>query len=225
MDNIQSIKYLLSAKKDEQWGITINTVGTQTIEKDYVSYPPAEKHPEGFFFNVNKGRILDSWQLLYIHSGKGTMYDEKGNVTQINCGEMILLRPGVWHSYTPDRETGWEEYWIGFKGPVIDERAKLGFLSKTIYRVGVSEDIVSIYNDAIKIAIQDKPSYQQYLAGTVNMLLGLAVYRDTNHDVATDYVSEKIDTAKHLIRSRFDENLDLEEIARDRYTQPKLENI
>ena len=49
MDNIQSIKYLLSAKKDEQWGITINTVGTQTIEKDYVSYPPAEKHPEGFW--------------------------------------------------------------------------------------------------------------------------------------------------------------------------------
>ena len=75
MDNIQSIKYLLSAKKDEQWGITINTVGTQTIEKDYISYPPTEKHPEGFFFNVNKGRILDSWQLLYIHSGKGTMYD------------------------------------------------------------------------------------------------------------------------------------------------------
>lgn len=53
MDNIQSIKYLLSAKKDEQWGITINTVGTQTIEKDYVSYPPAEKHPDAFFFNVN----------------------------------------------------------------------------------------------------------------------------------------------------------------------------
>lgn len=61
MDNIQSIKYLLSAKKDEQCGITINTVGTQTIEKDYVSYPPAEK-------------------------------------------QMILLRPGVWHSYTPDQK-------------------------------------------------------------------------------------------------------------------------
>lgn len=43
MDNIQSIKYLLSAKKDEQWGITINTVSTQTIEKDYVSYPPDQK--------------------------------------------------------------------------------------------------------------------------------------------------------------------------------------
>lgn len=28
-----------------------------------------------------------------------------------------------------------------------------------------------------------------------------------------------------LIRSRFNENLDLEEIARDSYTQPKLENI
>lgn len=43
MDNIQSIKYLLNAKKDEQCGITINTVGTQTIEKDYVSYTPDQK--------------------------------------------------------------------------------------------------------------------------------------------------------------------------------------
>lgn len=215
MDNVQSIKYLLSAKKDEQWGITINTVGTQTIEKNYISYPPAEKHPEGFFFDVNKGRILDSWQLLYIHSGKGTIYDKKGNAGQINCGEMILLRPGVWHSYTPDKETGWEEYWIGFKGPVIDERVRIGFLSKTVYRVGVREDIVSIYNDAIKIAIQEKPSYQQYLSGIVNLLLGIAVYLDTNHDVESDYIAEKIDSAKHLIRSHFNEDLNLEDIAKD----------
>ena len=32
-------------------------------------------------------------------------------------------------------------------------------------------------------------------------------------------------SAIRLIRSRFNENLDLEEIAGDRYIQPKLENI
>lgn len=36
MENV-SIKYLLIGKKDEQWGITVNTVGTQTIEKGYAS--------------------------------------------------------------------------------------------------------------------------------------------------------------------------------------------
>ena len=185
MENV-SIKYLLIGKKDKQWGITVNTVGTQTIEKGYASYPPAERHPEGFYFDVRKGRVLNSWQLLYIHSGKGTMYDRQGKVTEINCGEMILLRPGCWHSYMPDKETGWEEYWIGFQGSVVEKRMKMGFLDRTVYKVGIREDIVSMYKDAIQIAVQEKPSYQQYLAGTVNMLLGLANYHDANKEAGGD---------------------------------------
>ncbi len=215
MKNVQSIKYLLSGKKDEQWGITVNTVGTQVVEKGYASYPPAEKHPEGFYFDVNKGRVLGSWQLLYIHSGRGLMYDADGGCTAINCGDMILLRPGVWHSYLPDRETGWEEYWIGFQGAVIEERLRHGFLDKTVYRVGVREDIVSLYSDAIQIAVQEKATYQQYLAGTVNMLLGLAIYHDTNKASSSDYASGRIDTAKSLMRERFTEELDLEDIAKE----------
>lgn len=215
MDKVQSIKYLLSTKKDVQWGITVNTVGTQIIEKNYTSYPPAELHPEGFYFDIHKGRILDSWQLLYIHAGKGKMRDAKGNVRQINCGEMILLRPGVWHSYCPDPETGWEEFWIGFKGPVIDDRARQGFLDKDVYDVGIRENIVSLYNDAIQIAAQEKPSYQQYLAGTVNMLLGLAVYQDMNRTFSSDYIACKIDSAKAIMRARFHENINLEDIAEE----------
>ena len=215
MGNAQSIKYLLSGKRDEQWGMTVNTVGTQTIEKEYTSYPPAERHPEGFYCDVRKGRVLDSWQLLYIHSGKGLMYDREGNGVEINCGDMILLRPGCWHSYMPDRETGWEEYWIGFQGPVIEDRLKGGFLDKTIYKVGIREDIVSMYKDAIQIAVQEKPSYQQYLAGMVNMLLGIAIYHDTNKTAAGDYAADKIDAAKSIIRERFREDLDLEKVAKE----------
>ena len=35
---------------------------------------------------------------------------------------MILLFPGEWHSYYPDSETGWDEYWVGFRGVHIDRR-------------------------------------------------------------------------------------------------------
>ena len=215
MSGNQNIKYLLSAKRDESWGITVNTVGKQSIEKGYSTYPPQEKHPEGFYFDVHKGRILDSWQLLYIYSGKGTFYTADGKMQDINCGDMILLKPGVWHSYLPSRETGWEEYWIGFRGPVIDDRNASGLLKKNIYRVGVREDIVSQYNDAIQIAVQEKPSYQQYLAGTVNMLLGLSIYYDANKSVSESYAADKIDGAKALMKERFRENLDLEKIAQD----------
>ncbi len=215
MGNIQSIKYLISTPKDEEWGIVVNTVGTQTVEKGYTSYPPAEKHPEGFYFDVKKGRVLDSWQLLYIHSGRGVLYNAEGEEIHINCGEMILLRPGVWHSYFPDRETGWEEYWIGFKGPVIEERREKGFLENTIYSVGVKEDIVNLYNRAIQVAQQEKTSYQQFLAGVVNMLFGLAVYYDTNRTVAEDFATAKIDAAKAIMKEKFCDDLRAEDIAKE----------
>ncbi len=215
MGKVQSIKYLISAPKDEEWGIVVNTVGTQTVEKGYASYPPAEKHPDGFYFDVKKGRILDSWQLLYIHSGRGVLYTAAGEEIPVNCGEMILLRPGVWHSYFPDRETGWEEYWIGFKGPVIEERREKGFLEKTVYSVGVKEDIVNLYNRAIQVAQQEKTSYQQLLAGVVNMLFGMAVYYDTNRAVAEDYAAAKIDAAKAIMREKFCEDLDLEALSKE----------
>ena len=215
MNEIQSINYLLSAKRDEHWGVTVNTVGKQSIEKGYSTYPPQEKHPEGFYFDVHKGRILDSWQLLYIYSGKGIFYAEDGKMQDINCGDMILLKPGVWHSYLPSRETGWEEYWIGFRGPVMDARNASDLLKKDIYRVGVREDIVSLYNDAIQIAVQEKLSYQQYLAGTVNMLLGFSIYYDANQSVSESYAADKIDGAKALMKERFRENPDLAKIAQD----------
>ena len=43
---------------------------------------------------------------------------------------MILLFPGEWHSYYPDRETGWDEYWVGFRGIHIDKRVEKKFFTK-----------------------------------------------------------------------------------------------
>lgn len=33
--------------------------------------------------------------------------------------------PGQWHTYHPYRQTGWNEYYIGFEGPVIDNLMKM----------------------------------------------------------------------------------------------------
>lgn len=40
----------------------------------------------------------------------------------MKAGTVISLFPGEWHSYHPDDETGWDEYWVGFKGAYIDDR-------------------------------------------------------------------------------------------------------
>ena len=36
----------------------------------------------------------------------------------------MLIQPGYWHSYIPSKETGWEEYYIGFDGPILSQVAQ-----------------------------------------------------------------------------------------------------
>ena len=33
----------------------------------------------------------------------------------------MVLFPGQWHTYYPYVQTGWNEYYIGFEGAVIDD--------------------------------------------------------------------------------------------------------
>ena len=40
----------------------------------------------------------------------------KGFEKRIAKGDVFFLFPGQWHSYRPFNNTGWDEYWITFKG-------------------------------------------------------------------------------------------------------------
>ena len=42
----------------------------------------------------------------------------------------MVLFPGQWHTYAPLQKTGWNEYYIGFEGPIIDNLVKNSFISK-----------------------------------------------------------------------------------------------
>ena len=118
-------KYLTINQSDQIWGLSINSVGKQVISENEV-YPP-QIHPTRYLFNTKNGRILNEYQLLYITKGKGTFTSSSAGVHQVSEGSMFLLFPGEWHTYMPDKSTGWNEYWIGFNGKIIDDWANNGF--------------------------------------------------------------------------------------------------
>ena len=209
-------KYLVSSEKDQMWGITVDTVGSQTVPPGYEVYPPRVGHPSGFYFDVGKGRILESYQLLYITSGRGLFYGCSRERIEIGAGDMILLRPNRWHSYMPDRETGWHEYWIGFRGPNVDARFRNDFFDDNleVFRVGVREEIVDLYDKAREVAEDEHSSYQQYLAGIANLLLGMAMYYHANHQFVSQEVVGQIDRARRIMRDEFSTGISPEEVAR-----------
>lgn len=211
---MQTSKYLLASERDAEWGLTISTVGYEKIEP-WESYP-TKGHAYGYFFNVNKGRVLDEYQLLYQPEGDGIFESAHQKEVHIKAGDIFLLFPGEWHTYRPLSDRGWTSYWIGFKGKNIDDRVKAGFLSpeKPVYHVGFSNEIISIFEKALTIADSEDPYYQQTLAGMVNYLIGMMYSLERNIELNKN--SQQVDIigkAKVMIRESLEKNVTIQEIA------------
>ena len=211
---MQISKYLLASERDAEWGLTISTVGFEKIDP-WEAYP-TKGHAYGYYFNIDKGRVLDEYQLLYQPEGEGVFESAHIPETRIKPGDIFLLFPGEWHTYRPLTDKGWTSYWIGFKGKNIDDRVKAGFLSpeKPIYHVGFNNDIIAIFEKAMKIADSEDPNYQQTLAGIVNYLIGQMYYLERNCELKKN--SDQVDLiakSKVMIRESLETCITIQEIA------------
>lgn len=206
-------KYLTINPADQKWGLSVNSVGHQSIAENEV-YPP-QNHPTRYLFNSSKGRILNEFQLLYITSGSGTFSSASGGTHKIHEGFMFLLFPNEWHTYHPDQETGWNEYWIGFNGELMQNWTKEGFFNKEqpIFNVGLNEDLIGMYKRAIIIAQAQEANYQQALLGIACNLLGMAIYLSRNKTFNNNDVTVKINQAKIRIHEEIS-TIKPEEIAK-----------
>ena len=206
-------KYLIVNDMDQKFGLWVNTVGFQSIQPD--SPYPLKDHPSGYFFNAQKGRVLREYQLVYITKGRGLFSSETTPEKQVCKGRLMVLFSGQWHTYHPYRQTGWNEYYIGFEGPVIDNLVKGGFLSNDnqVLEVGLNEELVSLFSRALEIAEADKISSQQYLGGIVLHIVGMILSISKNKIFEVGDVDQKIEQAKIIMNENVFKDIDPEELA------------
>ena len=213
---MQTSKYLLATERDAEWGLTISTVGREEIapREEY----PTKGHADGYYFDLQKGRTLDEYQLLYQPEGEGVFRSAHLPETKIKTGDIFLLFPGEWHTYHPLGTKGWKSYWIGFKGKNMDDRVKAGFLSpeKPIYHVGYSNEIISLYEEAYKTAQEEAAYAQQTMAGIVNHLIGKMYSLERNIILSKDSKHvDIINRARLRIRESLEDTLTIQEIAQE----------
>lgn len=206
-------KYLLVSEKDKKFGLTVNTVGFQPIAPNTV-YPSTD-HPKSYYFRPDKGRVLSEYQFVYISKGKGTFISENTKRLNITKGQIIILFPSLWHSYSPNNETGWNEYYIGFEGKIIDKLVANGFISpqQQVLDVGINEDLVNMFSSAIKVAKEDKTASQQNLAGIVFNILGTILSLAQNKNFETKESAQKIERAKVIMLENIHKNINIQGIA------------
>ena len=208
---------MLANERDELWGLTVTTIGYEEIRPGD-SYP-TKGHADGYYFDLDKGRVLNEYQLLYIPEGEGVFRSASTKETILREGDMFLLFPGEWHTYHPSKRTGWKSYWIGFKGPNMDNRVKHGFLSpkKPIYHIGFSDGIVTLYKHAYATALEEAAYSQQLMAGVVNHLIGMMYSLERNIQLMTRNQAhvDMVNKARLRIRESLESSLTIQQVAED----------
>lgn len=213
---MQICKYLVVNPRDVQWGLTVSTVGYEEI--GVADTYPTRGHADGYYFDIDKGRVLNEYQLLYITEGEGIFNSAHAKDIPLKAGDLFLLFPGEWHTYHPTGKNGWKSYWIGFKGKNVDDRVKAGFLSvyKPIYHVGFSADIIRLYEEAYKRAQEEAPYSQQILAGIVNHLVGLMYALERSMKLSKDHTRvDMINLARLRIRESLEVDLTIQQVAEE----------
>lgn len=212
-DTGMELKYLIVNDKDRSFGLSINTVGYQSIRPN--SPYPVRNHPSGYFFNAQKGRVLREYQLLYITKGQGSFASDDTPDRQVGKGHLIVLFPGQWHTYKPDTATGWNEYYIGFEGTMADQLVRNSFLTKDnqVLDIGLNEELAMLFSRALEVAEEDKTASQQYLAGIVLHMIGLMLSVSRNNVFEKDNVSEKMEQAKIIMNENLCREIDPEQLA------------
>ena len=165
-------RYFRLRPVDRQWGLFATTVGRSEIMPNS-RYPPAE-HPGGYQLDWQSGRMLREFQLIFITDGGGWFETRQARL-RIRSGDMLLLRPGLWHRYKPDAQTGWREQWIGFDGSYARYlfKRELFAAEKPVLSMREQANVLECFENIARAAQRASSAAQQLLSGYIIQLLGL----------------------------------------------------
>ncbi|MFW5693912.1 MAG: helix-turn-helix domain-containing protein [Alkalispirochaeta sp.] len=160
----------------------VRALGVHCLDAGAAWTPPGfayplvpEQHPRQYRAVAGGGRRLAEYQVVYISRGAGWFENARHGTVPVAAGTVFLLRPGDWHRYAPDGETGWQEYWIGFSGAHVDRVWRMLGLGETravMVGPGAQEDLNHLFGRGLRLSVQPQIAEQVELAGILQELLG-----------------------------------------------------
>ena len=210
--NYKRFKDVEASPRDRSWGTTVTAAGMEHIVNT------EEQHEEshaGCKFNENGRSVLNEYRLIYITRGAGYFESASYSKVKLTAGMMAMLFPGEWHSFQPDKECGWDCYWVGFNGINIDNKIRNSFFAfrHCIYRLGVDDKVIATLQEILDVIEKEKKGYQQLAAGLIDSLIGRIYYMNENHSTGESYIVRVINQAKSIMREDITSEKSIEEIA------------
>ena len=199
----------LTAKSHDDWGVELTTVGHQHAAPRS-KYPPPG-HPRSHAFEWKDGRELSEFHLVYVANGAGR-FETRRKIVEVAAGDLILIYKGDWHRYRPHDETGWEAYWLGFKGRYIEKDicGKVFTRRKsTIQSLGYRPELIKLFGQLIDLSRRETPLFK---TASLGCLLQILAYATAPNEVKMPARSVA-DRAIVFIRRNLFANVDSHELA------------
>ena len=193
---------------DESLGINILNLG-HNIHPASSPYPDMN-YPNSYYFDWEKGRSLKEFQIIYISKGEGH-FEASGLPPQlIEGGTIILLYPDVWHRYSPNESTGWEEYWIGFSGAYARYLLEQECFSpkNPIIRIGFNNEFLETFSRLIEIVELNKDVYKKITSFLFIHLLGIVYASALLSKQKTSKKEELINEMRSEIHQMWNKTID-----------------
>ena len=208
-------RYLPISPADKLWGLYVPTAGYIWSEahQDY----PLARHPTGYHYQWEQGRILQEFQVLYVTRGEGVFESAAAGKQPIKAGNAFIVFPGVWHRYGPNPEIGWDECWIGFDGDVARNLLRGGCFNpeEPVFSLGLADSWQEPFSRVIELLEMEPLGYAQMLASITFQILARMHMSDRTEKVGGDFNEAVIRKAKYLVMERLTTKIDWETLACD----------
>jgi len=127
----------------------------------------------------------------------------------------MIIRPGVWHRYKPDKKTGWQENYIGIDGLIAKNLLGQSIFSakQPVIQCGYREEFIDTYFSIYDLVQEETPGFQQICSGLVVKLLGSMVAYQKQLDFTGKHIEQVIQKARFFIHQKIEQEIDLKCLA------------
>jgi len=188
------------SKEEERLGMLCTTVGSVNVGPG-VLYPQNKNEHPAQFRSIREGRVLSEFQFVYVTSGEGVL-SLGSEVHKVKPGTVMLVLPGLRHSYCPLPESGWHEYWVGFRGKYFSGLVREGILSpdKVFFGTGVNDVMLSHFSHIFEEVRNGHPFYQMRACARIISLVAEVLSREILK-CQPDHYETMVAKAKHLMEA------------------------
>jgi AraC-like DNA-binding protein len=194
------VQYLTFSEEDENLGMVCTDAGYTEIPPGS-PYPPNKKAHSYPFCDVVAGRILSEFQIVYISKGQGIFVVE-GTTHKVIPGSILFILPGIKHHYKPDAATGWDEYWVGFKGDFFSRLLEKKLISSEhiFLEIGIHSNIISIFHQIFNEILTQQSLYQvKACSGILTLIAEILTYKRRIEQ--PNHYQKIVEKAKYFISS------------------------